>query len=240
MIPTTATDIGFSVDHAFDNTPAWNAMIAPGGPSYVIFDGAFSFKTQPKPVERPIRIEGIIVNQAALMRDYAPSNWLEPFLEFRATSALERMAIQVRQGTNGVGIQFTGTSASDSIARDLYVTTGATGAMWGIPLCLISSEALGIRGCYLEDIELFAASMHIAWIVNAKGLTLSDVNCYPAGGSVNHICIQHSGQYRTQDVDWKARYLDLAYVYSTDDCVFTTLRPVRISASQDCTNVVNR
>jgi hypothetical protein len=233
-LPALATDLGFSNNPAHDNTPAWNALMA-GGPSWVIYPGSYTFKTKPNACARNMRHEGVVVNNTAFVRDYAASG-VDPFIDLQATCSFERFGVFAKQGTEGVGIQLTGIAASDSIVRDCYITTGATGAMWGIPLCLTSGGSLGIRGCYLENLELFAAKFHLLWAVNVRGLSLVDVNCYPAGGTVNHATIQHTGSYRSSDVHWITRYLEALYCYNSDEIKVRSNSPATIIQS-GCSDV---
>ena len=231
----SATDLGFSSDPAIDNTPAWNAAIAAGGPDCIYLNGLFRFKTRPNPILRPMRMEGANLNLSCLYRDYQPLTLTEPFIEARATFHLEKTSFNAPSGGQGIGLQFTGLAASGSVYRDGYISAAA-GAHWAIPLSLQSSDSLGIRSCCIDNVELFAATTHILWLCNAQGLTMQGVDCYPAGGTVSHATIQGQAGYRSAAINWTTRYLAQAYVYDTDNMTITGISPASLSINNS-TNI---
>lgn len=232
---TKATDLGFDPGPAVDNTPAWNAMVAPGGPSLVLFDGTFTFKSPPNPItDRPMRLDGININASGFKRDYSPASLTEPLIRSTKTLVAERLAIVASAGGQGIGLMLDGLAASDSIVRDCYIT--GNGGMWCAPLSFFSADPLGIRGCMVSDCELFAAQYHLLWATNVRGLSLVDVNCYPAGGVSNYATIQGTGGYRSDSVHWITRYLTQLYLYNTDHVTLRGIGPTTINQS-GCTNV---
>jgi hypothetical protein len=223
-----ATALGFDPAPTADNTAAWNAMLADSGILKVFFDGTFCFKTAPMPIDRPLMLCGANINASCLVRDYAPSSLTEPFLHAKKTTRIDGISVIAGAGNGGLGVCFDGVAASDSVLRDSYISA-KSGAMWCTPLSIQSVDPLGIRGCMIDDVELFAASHHLLWATNVRGLSLNDVNCYPAGGLVDHATIQHSGVGgRSDSVHWITRYLSKLYLYNTDNVTIRGLSSVNI------------
>lgn len=228
-----ALSIGFSNDSAFDNTPAWNTLVA-SGPNAVFFDGAFYFKSQPNQIDRVLRIEGNGTNGTAFYRDYVPASTYAALIKTTKTLSMEKIAILAVQGTDGGAVELNGLGASASILRDLYITA-QTGSSWAIPLKLWSDDPLGIRGVLLDNIELFAATVHGFWFVNVQGLT-AGVQYYPAGGTVSHAVIQHNGAYRSSSIELNTRHLAKLWVYKTDRMILKSVNGTNMILN-DTTNV---
>ena len=226
MTFTLATAIGFDPNPAIDNTPAWNAMVAPGGPSHVLFDGVFSLKSPPNPITRHMRLDGININASGFTRDYSPASLTEPMIRATKTTVVEKLGIIAKQGGQGIGVMFDGLGASDSIIRDCYIT--GNGGVWCVPLSFHAADTLGIRGCYAGDCELFAATHHLLWATNVRGLSLMDVNCYPAGGTVDYATVQHGAGGRSDGVHWLTRYLTKLYLYNTDNVTLRGMGPITV------------
>jgi len=199
-----------------------------------VFSGAFKFKTRPDHIARKMFIDAL--PGSALVRDYPATTLAEPFIDIRKESRFRGFALHTNHGTNGVALDVNGLYASNSIISELYITSKIPGVMWAIPMALRSADPLGIRGVHVEHVELFAASHALLWLVNVRGLWLEDVNCYPAGGTVSHATIQHSGAYRSAAVKWSTRYLETLYAYNTDNMKIDRINPVAISQS-GCTNI---
>lgn len=221
-------DLGFKAGDDFDNTPAWNAMVA-GGYRHVIIDNTYTFKTKPNPVTSPLRLEGATINTASLFRDYQPSEPTEAFLDFHATVRFDGAAVLATSGQGGLGVRFRGLGASGSVIRDSYISSKSADANWLVPLTYYSEEDLGIRSCIASNVELFAATGHLLWAVNPRGLTLENVNCYPAGGTVGHATIQNYKGHRAAAVRWNTRYLEAVWVYGTDGLLIDAMAPVSIN-----------
>ncbi len=229
-----ATTLGFSTDPDFDNTPAWNALIA-NGPDGVYFDGKFYFKSQPDQNNRVLRIEGVGVNGTTFYRDFTPASQFDALISSTKALHMSGFGIIAVQGTDGIAVELTGLGASASTLRDLYVSA-QTGASWAIPLKLWSDNVLGIRGVLLDNIELFAATVHGFWFVNVRGLT-AGVQYYPAGGTVDHAVIQNNNAERSSSIDFETRHLVELYVYGTDSMVFKSVNGTNVIVSPDSTNI---
>lgn len=214
-------DYGFVAnDPLFDNTPKLNALISGLGTTSTIYfpSGVYYFNSKPNVINKKVRIQGSTMTDVVLVRNYTPSNYLDSLLHATDTVVIESLAIHAGQGTTGGGaIHLEGLGASASILRDLYITIqgGGSTANWEIPVTLYSSDSLGIRGCLLDNVEVFAATTHSVWLVNVKGLT-ARVNAYPAGGTVGHITVQDYSGYRSANIRMETRHLVSLYVYNTD------------------------
>lgn len=231
------SDLGFNKDPDFDNTPIWNALAA-CGPSRVEVDGVYTFKTRPNPISRPMRFEGETINSSGFRRDYHPTTSTEVFLDFCQTCRVDGVAVTAHSGEGGIGARFHGLSASASVLRDAYITAQA-GANWLVALNYWSADPLGIRSCLAQNVELFASSAHVLWVCNAKGLTLDNVNCYPAGGTSRHATVQGVNGHRSAKIRWTTRYLEKVWVYDTDDLLIDALDPVEIVPSSS-TEIIQR
>jgi len=234
QLSADALTLGFSNDAGFDNTPAWNNLVSSGDNS-VYFNGQFTFKTAPNGINRVMHIVGNGVNGTTFYRDYEPVTLFEPFIKSTKALHMQGIGVIAKQGQGGVAVELSGLTASASTLRDLYISA-QVGANWAIPLKVWSDDPLGIRGVFLENIELFAATLHGFWFVNVQGLT-AGVQYYPAGGTVSHAVIQHFGSYRSASIDLVTRHLVSLYIYGTDNAVIKSINGTNIITSSDSTNV---
>jgi len=222
-----AKDIGFVPnDPNFDNTIKLNDFLTGTEDTLYFPSGVYYFNTRPNTIGRPIEIFGAGINNVSLVKNYDESDLNKALLTATQTLNLHNVAIQAYKPGGGA-IRLEGLGASASILRDLYIT-GSTS--WQIPLTCISSDPLGIRSLLIDNVELFAATMQIAWLVNLRGATIN-LNAYPAGGVTNHIVIQGTGGYRSSNILFTSRYLETMWVYDTDNLTYTGLGSTVVNQS---------
>lgn len=229
-----ATNLGFSTDPAVDNTPAWNAMLL-SSVSHVVFDGFFWFKTQPNPINRVLRAEGLGTNASGLIRDFAPSSSTKAFIEATETVYVEKLPIFADGYDGGCAIGLYGLSASESVLRDLYITT-MNDKTWGVSLVLHSTDPLGIRNVTIDSVELFRADVHGFWFVNAKGLR-AGLDYYPAGGSKNYGTIQDDGVHNSESIMLKTLHLPELYLYNVQNLTLESVAGTTVHQNGNCTNI---
>lgn len=232
-------DYGIVADNiAIDNTPAWNNLIANIGADRDIYfpAGIYYFNSCPNIINKVVSVRGCGINATSLIRNFSTTNFDNALFHSTATFNLSGTGILAGTGTSGgSAILLNGLQASASTLRDLYIT-GQVGGTWAVPLHLKSSDPLGIRSVYIENVELFAATTCIAWMINPKGLTMSNVQGYPAGGTVGHMTIQHSGAIRPSNIDIRTRYLETLYLYNSDNVTITST-PSTVVNQNNCTKV---
>lgn len=231
-------DHGFQTgDQYFNNSILLNNLIANLGTDREIYfpAGTYYFNTPLDIINIPVVFKGCGINNTALIRNYTESDLNKALIIAKETIIIKNLSIHSGQNCTGGGaIRLDGLSASASVLRDLYIT-GLQGGTWHIPLVLNGPEQLGIRSCYIDNVELFAATIHLFWFINTRGLT-ANIQGYPAGGSANHGTIQQSGSYRPSNIDIRTRYLETLYLYSTDN--FTILSTPKTNIIQtNCTNI---
>lgn len=215
-------------DPKYDNTPKFNKLMEMISSRRTIYfgAGAYYFNSPPKIIEQSVVMIGDHTNSTSLIRNYNATGPDEALIHTRRTLVMERLPVLAGEGTShGGAIRLEGLSASASVLRDLYITTaGQKGGTFDIPLTLYSTHELGIRGCLIDNVELFAATVHIAWFVNVKGLT-ARLNGYPAGGTVDHITIQgyDSTKRRSEAIQFETRHLVRLYVYTTNNLILKDL-----------------
>lgn len=234
---TKLSDLGFCSGPSVDNMPAWNAMVAAAGPSWVAVDGAYTFKTKPNPIERCMRIDGIAVNASGLYRDYQPETDAEPFIHIKSTSKIGAFCITAASGTRGVALYHEGLSASDSVCEDMWISAKSD-ARWFIPVSACGADPdMGIRDMHYRNIEIFAATAHLYWGRNIHGFAFVDVNFYPAGGTKDHITIQGGPNGgRSGGIMIATRFLRRAYFYDTDNATIRGVELAQINAN-NCLNI---
>lgn len=210
-------------DCTFDNTPILNSVIANATDDRVLSfpPGDYYFLTQPEIIDKHFIIEGIGLEAVKLIRKF---NGMAGTALIHCTEncIIRQMSIKAAAGTsNGDAIRIDGLDASGSILRDLYIT-GEPGGTWRTTITLTSSDPLGIRSCLIDNVEAFAATVHIAHFLNVKGATIR-INGYPAGGTVSHMTIQHFNQHRSAAIQFETRHLPMLYLYNTDDIKIQSL-----------------
>jgi hypothetical protein len=233
---TDAIQYGFTPgDPSFDNSVVLNNYVANVGADRTLHfpSGTYYFNTAPNTITKGLVIRGDGINNTSFIRNYTPSSYADALIHTTTPLVLENLGILA--ATEGGGaIKLDGLGASASVLRDLYITA-QSGGNWAIPLTLISGDPLGIRGVNIDNVELFAATMQLAWFVNVQGLT-ANFNAYPAGGTANHIVVQGSGSYHSSAVKINTRHLVTAWLYDTDNISIDTLGTT--VNQQNCTNVV--
>lgn len=232
-------------DPDFDNSPPFDALVAtlPRPLSTLQFpSGTFTFKTRPRAIQKRLSLVGEGVNGTSLSRAFKPASYADALFRTICSIRAEGFGVVAADGTSdGSAFYLSGVGASGSVLRDLYITGKGSGT-WAIPIVLHSGDALGIRTCYLQNLELFAATIHILWAVNARGLTLDSVQGYPAGGSSDRFVIQGA---KTADGDAghsdnviiTTRYLQTLYLYSVRGAVVTSTNNTRVIADANCSGV---
>jgi hypothetical protein len=212
-------------DPNYDNAPWFNKLVANIGTVQTIYfpSGIYYFNSRPNVITKPLVIRGDGVSSTNLIRNFNGRNHDEALIHTQRTIYIEKLAISARAGTShGGAIRLDGRLASESVLRDLYIT-GQSGGTFDIPLTLYSNDKLGIRGCLIDNVELFAATVHIAWFVNVRGLT-AKLNAYPAGGTVDHVTIQGiNSDLRSAAIQFETRHLVRLYVYKSNDITLRTL-----------------
>lgn len=235
---TNALDVGFVPnDITFDNSGILNNVISSLlNVSNLYFpSGAYYFNTPPNPISRPFVIRGNGINSTAFIRNYNPIDSFSALFEAQNTVIFENFSIMAQIGTsNGSAITLYGLSASSSILRDLYITGGYS-ATFAMPLILYSTDPLGIRGCTIDNVELFSATVHLAWFVNVKGL-ICNLSGYPAGGTCNNITIQNYGNSYSSNILFDTTYLEVLYLYSVSNMSFRGVSNTIVNEI-NCTNV---
>jgi len=225
-------------DSTFDNTPVWNVLLTSLGDDKEIYfpAGVWYFKTKPAIIKTPLTVRGCGLNNTNLFRDYIESDLNSALIHTNNTLNLSNLAITAVAGTSGGGaVKLDGLPASGSILRDLYIT-GQQKGTWAIPVTLYSSDPLGIRTCHIDNLDIFAATIHLIWCVNVRGLTLN-ANCYPAGGTSNQVTIQHyDAQNRSANIQIETRYMDKLYLYNTDSLIIQSVVGTSIVQS-GCTKI---
>src|SRR5215813_1519309 len=175
-------------DPLYDNTPKFNALIKNLGSVRTVYfpSGAYYFNSAPKIIEQNITMIGNGINSTSLIRNYTATSYYDVLLYTKRTIKIESIGILAASGTqHGGAIRVEGQAASASVLRDLYIT-GQNGGTFDIPLTVSSNDELGIRDCNIDNVQLFAATWHLAWFVNVRGLK-AKFDAYPAGGSAKHV-----------------------------------------------------
>lgn len=213
IVLTSALQLEFVPNDAtVDSTPAFNQALTRGESQIEFPQGTYYFKTPPQRITSPLMISGAGVNTTNFRRVYDEADMQAALLTSTATLHLSNLSI-TSDGTGGGAVKLDGLGASGSVLRDLYISASA-GHNWAIPVTLYSTDPLGIRTCVIDNVNLFAATVQIAWLVNVQGLRLN-LNAYPAGGTVNKVTIQHYGPYRSNNVMIETQYLDELHLYNT-------------------------
>lgn len=212
-----AISYGFkSNDPAFDNSVIFNQFLSdPNRNDTELFfpAGTFYFLTQTNVISKTLNIRGCGPNNTNLMRSFSGN-----LVESTATVIIENFSIHAINKKNGAAaVQLTGLGASASILRNLYITSPDGTTYIAAVILNGGNQTLGVRGCYLEQIETFACTGHCVWMVNVKGLTLNSVQGYLAGGTVQHMTIQNIGSFRSSNILISTRYLPTLYTYSSDN-----------------------
>lgn len=208
-------------DINFDNADILNNVLQnqPSIDNIYFPEGAFYFNKAPDPINRAFTIRGNGINSTAFIRNYSTVDAFSALLDARSTVTIENFSINAEAGTTGgCAIKLYGVTASSSIIRDMYIT-GGYNATYTMPLVLYSIDPLGIRGCIIDNVELFSATVHLAWLVNVKGL-VCNLSAYPAGGTNNNVTIQNYGTSRSSNILLDTTYLEVLYLYSVDNMSF--------------------
>ena len=232
-----AKDVGFIADEpGFDNTAVWNRVIKDKLVTQLYFPGGvYYFNSQTDIIERPLYITGDGINSTSFIRNFSTDNLYSGLVHAKGTLIIEKLSIVAAEKTRGgSALKAETINASASIFRDLYITGKYTGT-FDVPMSLYSADDMGIRSCKIENVEVFSGTHHIAWFVNPKGLT-AEVNAYPAGGTVNHVTIQGYGASRASNITLNTRYLDMLYLYNTDNLTLRSLGTTKVSQT-DCKNI---
>lgn len=211
-------------DPKYDNTPKFNELLDKLGPVRTIYfpSGAYYFNSRPKLITKNVVIVGDGINATSFIRNYDGGNYDEALIHTQRTIAIERVGILAASGTGGGGaVRLEGESASSSVLRDLYIT-GQPGGTFAIPLTLYSIDDKGIRGCNIDNVKLFAATLHLAWFVNVRGLT-AKLDAYPAGGTVDYITVQGvDAGLKSDNVQIDTTHLVRMWVYTTNNLTLRT------------------
>ena len=218
-----AVDYGFIPDDpTYDNTVKLDSFVQSDPDDTILYfpKGSYYFNSQPQIIDKGITIRGGGTNVTTFVRNYVPSSYSDNLLHFTRTAVVKNIAILAKTQGGGA-IKLEGLPASSSVLRDLYITA-MTGGNYAIPLTLASSHRLGIRGITIDNVELFAATIHGAWFQNVRGLT-ANFQYYPAGGVVSHVVIQGSAGYRSSSIKINTRHLPFIYFYATDGAKINTL-----------------
>lgn len=222
----------------FNNSLAWNDLLVNIGSDRDVYfpQGSYYFKTTPNSPTTPLTIRGCGINNTTIIRDYSTNNYIDALFKFNYSTHVSNLGILSGSGRiGGSAIYLHGLQASSSVIRDFYCSA-QSGGNWQIPLILYSLDPMGIRTCCIDNVELFAATMHLAWFVNPKGLT-ANISGYPAGGKVNHMVIQGASSIRPANIQFKTRYLEKLWLYNTDNARVHTLGNTSVQQN-DCNNVI--
>jgi hypothetical protein len=231
------TTAGLVVDDPdVDNTPAWDALLAQR-PDWVHFPrGEYWFKTCPQPITCPLKISGCGPNISLLIRDYSEPDHGRALIHYQtAVAHVAGLSLLGSPGTaGGCAVKLEG-ECNNSILRDLRIS-GRAGATWDIPITLLSLTDMGIRTCRLDNLVLFNATVHLAWLVNVRGLG-AQLDAYPGKGSVNHITIQGKNGGTADNVRIDTHYLEMVYLYSTRNVTITGIGNTHINQDGACANI---
>ncbi len=225
-------------DINFDNTPLFNSLVQSLGSDRDLYfpAGAYYFNTAPDIITIPLTIRGCGINNTNLLRNYNETDLGKALIHTKSTLHINSMAISAAPNCVGGGaIKLDGLQASSSVLRDLYITAKA-GGNWGIPVTLYGPVEMGIRGCCLDNLQIFAATVHLIWCLNVRGLT-ANMQCYPAGGTVDHITIQSTNGYRPSNISITSTYLTKMYLYDVDNLRLTSAVDCTILKS-NCSNII--
>jgi hypothetical protein len=230
VIPKPAPNINVineglrSDDPNFDNTPKFNELLDKIGAVRTLYfpSGAYYFNSRPKLITKNLVIIGDGINATSLIRNYNASDYNDVLIYTQRTITIERVGIIAASGTSrGGAIRIEGEFANSSVLRDLYIT-GQTGGTFDIPLTLWNNDNKGIRGCSIENVKLFAATIHLAWFVNVRGLSVKNLGAYPAGGIKDHVTIQgYDSKLRSDNVQLDTHHLVKLYLYWSDNINIT-------------------
>lgn len=210
-----AEDLGFIPnDPTFDNSlVVANLLANPPADREILFsNGMYYFLTPPPVLNTPLELNGEGVNNTYLVRKYNETDLNKALLHSISTLYVKDLCVW-SEGTGGGGIRLEGNLASGSVIENVVVTAGS-GYNWHIPLTLHGQyHALGLRTCKLENVELFASTVHGLWIVNTRGLS-AQVNVYPAGGTVGHAVIQDMAGNKSENIAIDTYHLPTVWLYN--------------------------
>lgn len=234
-------DYGLIANPSFDCTPAWNALLANTvalAQSLRIYFpvGTYYFNSKPNIITTPLYIFGDGINGTALVRNYSAVDYNEGLLHSVSTLNVRDLSIHAGAGTaHGCAIMLDGLHCSSSMLDNLYITT--LGGTWDIAVYLTSNDPLGIRGCYLNNLQLFASTIRGVWAVNVRGLTLR-VNVFEAGGGISQILLQGSGTGGfCQNVQIETYYLTDLWLYNTQNVNIKAVGNTNLHQDPFCSGV---
>lgn len=257
-----AIEYGFVPNNsAFDNSLILNQWVDNIGTERTIYfpSGNYHFLTKPDVIDKQIKIVGDGLS-TTFKREFQPTSWADALFYATATIHLDNFNIIADIHDGGSAIRIEGGQADRSILSNLYITgavdevgvhpSGDTSKVdtheWAIPLIVRratyneNGDAPGIRDTHINNVAVFNASLHLAWFVNAQGLTAIDFNAYQGGGTENHITVQGlSTTERSSGIHILTRSIPVMYTYWADA---VTVRGTAdtIFYSTDSTNVVNK
>lgn len=248
----TAQQLGMIEDNPdFDNTPALNDAFRRGG--WLHFpQGNYFFKSQPdkNPDNGRLKITGEGKGNTILTRDYVPLSRDDALIWSMRAVYISDLSIHAAPNTNGgCAIKLRSREASGSVLRDLYITyrkeeAGQVHGDWDTVIQLIGdTEALGIRSCHLENLDLFAATLRHLWVVSAHGLRCYGVQAYTAGGTASSRAVvqgSNQGQWLSHDIQFVSSYLENLWFYSTQHARLIGMGNTTLhvnTTDQPCTNI---
>jgi hypothetical protein len=246
------TDYGLLPDNeSFDNTPFFNSLVKSASSSWLYWPtGRYWFLTKPDPIRSYLRMTGDGINPSILQRAFEPMSLTDPFMDFRNSVTWEDLSVITAPGCNGgTGIQLKGLAASQSRIRNAIISQQVSDdGYWGVPLLLDGGgDALGIRGVFLENLEIFAATSHHIWGLGVHGLTLNYVQIYEAGAPRPNnpradMCIQQTLEdpplSGSHDVIVISRYFPQAWFYYTQNARLLTMDKTDLHVMSGCANIL--
>lgn len=205
-------------DPNFDNTPKFDELLGKIRSVSTIYfpSGAYYFNSEPKLITNNVVIIGDGINATSFIRNYNASDFNDVLIHTRRTITIEKISIIAASGTSrGGAIRIEGESSNSSALRELYIT-GQTGGTFEIPLTLWSDDRKGIRDCKIDKVEISAATHHVAWFVNVRGLT-AEFNAYPDGGTTGQVTIQGFKDLMSDNIQIETSHLVLLKIYDSNN-----------------------
>jgi hypothetical protein len=229
---------------SFDCATILNRFVADKSLRRTIYfpSGSYWFNTQPQPISRTCTLIGDGTNGTSFVRNYVPEYSYSALLNITATSFVEKLSISAKT-SGGCAVYLFGRGASASQLRSLTISKWEEGKTWAIPVLAHSLDPLGIRDLRLIDLSLFAATVHGMRLINTQGVTLRDVEYYPAGGTVSHVVIQNHGvfdpdpdnqDFKAANVKISTRYMPVVRAYGVKSMRIYSVGATKLVPDANC------